>query len=38
MTRDPADDFEQQHKPLGDPLRPAVLHRLSRRQWAGRAT
>jgi RimJ/RimL family protein N-acetyltransferase len=34
MTRDPADDFEQQHKPVGDPLRPAVLHRLSRQRWA----
>ena len=36
MTRDPADDFEQQHKAVGDPLRPAVLHRLSRERWAAR--
>ena len=34
MTRDPADDFEQMHLPVGHPLRPAVLHRLSRAQWA----
>jgi len=37
MTRDPADDFEQQHKPVGDPLRSAVLHRLSRQRWAARS-
>jgi RimJ/RimL family protein N-acetyltransferase len=36
MTRDPADDFEQQHKPVGDPLRAAVLHRLSQQAWAAR--
>ena len=36
MTRDPADDFEQPHLPRGDPLRPAVLHRLSRARWAER--
>ncbi|WP_027860828.1 GNAT family N-acetyltransferase [Marmoricola sp. URHB0036] len=36
MTRDPADDFEQEHKPVGDPLRSAVLHRLSRQRWAAR--
>jgi RimJ/RimL family protein N-acetyltransferase len=34
MTRDPADDFEQSHVPLGHPLRPGVLHRLSRQRWA----
>ena len=34
MTRDPADDFEQPHLPLGHPLRPAVLHRISRGRWA----
>ncbi len=34
MTRDPADDFEQPHFPVGHPLRPAVLHRVSRQQWA----
>ncbi len=28
MARDPADDFEQQHFPVGHPLRPAVLHRV----------
>lgn len=34
MTREPADDFEQQHKRVEDPLRHAVLHRLSRQRWA----
>jgi RimJ/RimL family protein N-acetyltransferase len=34
MTRDPADDFEQAQFPVGHPLRPAVLHRLSRERWA----
>jgi RimJ/RimL family protein N-acetyltransferase len=34
MTRDPADDFEQQHMPVDHALRPAVLHRLSRQRWA----
>ncbi len=33
MTRDPADDFEQAHLPVGHPLRPAVLHRLTRQRW-----
>jgi RimJ/RimL family protein N-acetyltransferase len=33
MTRDPADDFEQQHFPVGHPLRAGVLHRLSRQRW-----
>jgi RimJ/RimL family protein N-acetyltransferase len=37
MTRDPADDFEQAHFPVGHRLRPAVLHRLSRQRWAARA-
>ena len=36
MTRDPADDFEQAHFPVGHPLRPAVLHRISRARWAAR--
>jgi len=36
MTSDPADDFEQQHKAVGDPLRAAVLHRLSQERWAAR--
>jgi RimJ/RimL family protein N-acetyltransferase len=34
MTRDPADDFEQPHLPVGHRLRPGVLHRLSRQRWA----
>ncbi|MGI8880420.1 MAG: GNAT family N-acetyltransferase [Jatrophihabitans sp.] len=33
MTRDPADDFEYSMLPEGHPLRPHVLHRLSREQW-----
>ena len=33
MTRDPADDFEQPQLPAGHPLRPGVLHRLTREQW-----
>lgn len=36
MTRDPADDFEQQHFPVGHRLRAGVLHRLSRQAWAAR--
>ena len=30
MSRDPADDFEHPRVPLGHPLRPHVLYRLSR--------
>jgi ribosomal-protein-alanine N-acetyltransferase len=30
MTRDPADDFDMPSVPEGDPLRPHVLHRLTR--------
>jgi RimJ/RimL family protein N-acetyltransferase len=33
MTRDPKDDFEQHQLPPGHPLRPAVLHRISREKW-----
>ncbi len=33
MTRDPADDFEQPQLPADHPLRPAVLHRLTRTSW-----
>ena len=33
MHRDPQDDFEQPQLPIGHPLRPAVLHRISRRDW-----
>jgi RimJ/RimL family protein N-acetyltransferase len=33
MTRDPADDFEHPRVPVGDPLRPHVLYRLSRDAW-----
>ncbi len=36
MTRDPADDFDQEHFPVGHPLRPAVLHRISRERWTAR--
>ena len=34
MTRDPADDFEHVRVPVGHPLRPHVLYRLSRAAWA----
>ena len=37
MTRDPADDFEQVHFPADNPLRHAVLHRLSRERWESRS-
>ena len=37
MTRDPADDFEQPHLPVGHPLRPAVVHRITRQQWEARS-
>ncbi len=37
MTRDPADDFEQEHFPAGHPLRQAVLHRLPRERWESRS-
>jgi ribosomal-protein-alanine N-acetyltransferase len=30
MTRDPADDFENQTLPEGSPLRPHVLYRIGR--------
>lgn len=33
MSRDPAEDFEHSRLPAGHPLRPHVLHRLSRSQW-----
>jgi RimJ/RimL family protein N-acetyltransferase len=33
MTRDPADDFDQVGFPVGHPLRPAVLHRITREHW-----
>ena len=36
MTHDPADDFEQPQLPVGHPLRPAVLHRITREQWESR--
>ena len=34
MSHDPADDFEHPRLPVGDPLRPHVLYRLSRADWA----
>ena len=36
MTRDPADDFEHPHLPVGHPLRPHVLYRLTRERWRSR--
>jgi RimJ/RimL family protein N-acetyltransferase len=33
MTHDPADDFENPRVPVGHPLRPHVLYRLSRDAW-----
>jgi ribosomal-protein-alanine N-acetyltransferase len=33
MQHDPADDFEHPRVPVGDPLRPHVLYRLSRSDW-----
>lgn len=33
MTCSPADDFEHPKLPTGHPLRPHVLHRLTRQQW-----
>jgi RimJ/RimL family protein N-acetyltransferase len=33
MTYDPADDFEYVNTPIGHPLRPSVLYRLSRARW-----
>jgi RimJ/RimL family protein N-acetyltransferase len=34
MSRDSADDFEQPRVPAGHPLRPHVLYRLARTEWA----
>lgn len=33
MSHDPADDFEHPRVPVGHPLRPHVLYRLSRAAW-----
>jgi len=33
MTRDPADDFDHPNVPVGSPIRPHVLYRLSRERW-----
>jgi len=33
MTRDPVDDFDHPLMPPKHPLRPHVLHRITRRQW-----
>jgi RimJ/RimL family protein N-acetyltransferase len=35
MTRDPADDFEHPNVPVGHPIRPHVLYRLSIDAWSG---
>ncbi len=37
MRRAPELDFERESLPLGDPLRRAVVHQLSRRTWEARA-
>jgi RimJ/RimL family protein N-acetyltransferase len=34
MSHDPADDFEHPRVPVGHPLRPHVLYRLTRAAWA----
>lgn len=34
MSRDPADDFAHPLLPEGHPLRPSVLHRLTRQSWS----
>ena len=34
MTRDPVDDFDHPNLPVGHPIRPHVLYRLSRHAWA----
>jgi ribosomal-protein-alanine N-acetyltransferase len=36
MTHDPADDFEYPSLPEHHPLRPHVLYRITREQWAAR--
>jgi RimJ/RimL family protein N-acetyltransferase len=33
MTHDPADDFDHPNVPVGSPIRPHVLYRLSRDRW-----
>ena len=33
MIRDPADDFDHPNVPVGSPIRPHVLYRLSRERW-----
>lgn len=34
MTRDPSDDFDHPSLPVGHPIRPHVLYRLSRAAWS----
>jgi RimJ/RimL family protein N-acetyltransferase len=34
MTHDMVDDFDHPRLPVGDPLRPHVLYRLSRERWS----
>ena len=36
MRRDAAGDFEHPHLPVGHPLRPHWLYRISREAWHGR--
>lgn len=39
MSRDPADDFDHPNVPVGSPIRPHVLYRLTRDSWlASRST
>jgi len=35
MSRNPADDFERESIPVGHPVRPHVLYRLTREAWVG---
>jgi RimJ/RimL family protein N-acetyltransferase len=37
MIRDPAADFDHPNIPVGHPIRPHVLYRLSRAEWLARA-
>ena len=36
MTRSPSEDFDHPLVPVGSPLRPHILYRIRREQWAGR--
>jgi RimJ/RimL family protein N-acetyltransferase len=37
LRRDADGDFEHPSVPAGDPLRPHVLYRITREEWAGRS-